>query len=317
MNEPMKVLIGYDGSDYADAALDELRRAGLPPEGAALIVTVGDVIFTPPLASHEIIEKAVTSQRVTSAIELAQAQETQSLGEAQRLASVAARRVEECLPGWDVLPKTLAGTPSPELLREAELWEPDLIVVGSRGRSALGRLFLGSVSKTLASESRSSVRVARRAAGKLDATAGRRIIVGVDGSPGAARAVRAVGTRAWPAGTEVRLVVVVDGSGPTRLADVAPRLEEFMTGYDEGAPLNARLMAEGARVALLAEGLGASVEIREGDPRRVLVEEARKWRADCVFVGARGVGGEFADTGLGGVSTRLVTGAYCSVEVVR
>lgn len=28
----MKVLIAYDGSDCADAALDDLQRAGLPPD---------------------------------------------------------------------------------------------------------------------------------------------------------------------------------------------------------------------------------------------------------------------------------------------
>jgi len=30
MAERMKILIGYDGSHCADAALDDLRRAGLP-----------------------------------------------------------------------------------------------------------------------------------------------------------------------------------------------------------------------------------------------------------------------------------------------
>jgi hypothetical protein len=41
------VLIGYDGSESADAALDDLRRAGLPRETEALIVSVGEVL-TPP-----------------------------------------------------------------------------------------------------------------------------------------------------------------------------------------------------------------------------------------------------------------------------
>jgi hypothetical protein len=30
MKEQMKLLIGYDGSQFANAALDDLRRAGLP-----------------------------------------------------------------------------------------------------------------------------------------------------------------------------------------------------------------------------------------------------------------------------------------------
>lgn len=317
MNARMKVMIAYDGSTYSDAVLEDLRVAGLPREGEALVVTVGDglVLTSSPIA--DIAGTALTSCRVTSAIALAREQATRLLDEARRFAAGASRRVRSHFPAWEVRTEVLEGSPSREVLQKAELWQPDLAVVGSRRRSALGRLFLGSVSKTLASKSHCSVRVARRAAGGISTEAGRRIIVGVDESPGAARAVRAVGIRAWPEGSEVRLIAVDDGSGPTRLADVAPQLEEFITGCKEGAPVNARLMAEGARVVLLAEGLGASVEIIEGDPRRVLIEEARNWRADCIFVGARGVGGGTEVTGLGGVSTRLVTGAHCSVEVVR
>ena len=44
----MKILIGYDGSESADAALDDLRRAGLPRETEALIVSVAEVLMQPP-----------------------------------------------------------------------------------------------------------------------------------------------------------------------------------------------------------------------------------------------------------------------------
>jgi hypothetical protein len=90
--------------------------------------------------------------------------------------------------------EVLEGSPSRELLRKAEEWQPDLIVVCSQGRSALGRFFPGSVSKKLATESRSSVRVVRRIAERNDDEPPR-IMIGVDGSPGAERAVRSVGRR--------------------------------------------------------------------------------------------------------------------------
>ena len=67
----MRLLFGYDGSSYADAALEDLRRAGLPREVEALVVSVGDAPITPPLASHEVIEKAFTSRRVSTVIEQA------------------------------------------------------------------------------------------------------------------------------------------------------------------------------------------------------------------------------------------------------
>jgi nucleotide-binding universal stress UspA family protein len=160
------------------------------------------------------------------------------------------------------------------------------------------------------------VRVGRRGAMKDDG-APIRLVVGVDGSPGARWAVRAVGMRAWPEETEVRLVVADDGRGPARVADGQPRLEDLLTGRGEGTPVNARLMADAARVVLAGERLNASVAIREGDPRRVLTDEARAWAADAIFVGSNGLDHLDEKTGLGSVSEALVTSAVCSVEVVR
>jgi len=315
MNKRMKILIGYDGSAYADAAIDDLRLAGLPPVGEALVVSVGDVIFTPPLASHELIEKAVASGRVTSAIELAQEHDSQTLGEAQRLVAEAVRRVQEHLPGWEVFPKALKGSPSQELLREAQFWDADVIVVGSRGLSALGRFFLGSVSKTVASEAHCSVRIARSASGKTNSTIGPRIIIGLDGSSGAARAVQAVGMRAWPDGTLIRLIAVEDGV--TKFEGVSTGADELVVESNESLPVSARLMAERASVLLLAKGLNVSIEIMEGDPHSVLIDEAREWEADSIFVGSHGLEHLDERSGLGSVSASLVTNAICSVEVVR
>src|SRR5688500_16491781 len=39
----MKVLVGYDGSDCSDAAIADLRHAGLPPRTDARVVTVANV----------------------------------------------------------------------------------------------------------------------------------------------------------------------------------------------------------------------------------------------------------------------------------
>jgi len=44
---------------------------------------------------------------------------------------------------------------------------------------------------------------------------------------------------------------------------------------------------------LRAIGLQVSVAIEKGDPERVLIEEARKWDADSIFVGSRKFDGTF------------------------
>ena len=59
MNEQKKILIGYDGSECADAALDDLSRAGLPPDAEAQILSVAEVWLPPPPPSaYEIVEQA-------------------------------------------------------------------------------------------------------------------------------------------------------------------------------------------------------------------------------------------------------------------
>lgn len=45
----MKILIAYDGSESADAALADLKRAGLDIEADVLVMCVADVFVPPPM----------------------------------------------------------------------------------------------------------------------------------------------------------------------------------------------------------------------------------------------------------------------------
>jgi hypothetical protein len=61
----MKVLIGYDGSESADAALDELNRAGLPADTEILVVAVGS-IWMPPTDIASLPAEALASRRAAT-----------------------------------------------------------------------------------------------------------------------------------------------------------------------------------------------------------------------------------------------------------
>lgn len=312
----MKVLIGYDGSLSADAALEDLRRAGLPREGEALVVSVGETMLSPESSGGEVVAAALTSRRVAAAVAGAQARAARALEESRALSEAAARRVRFFLPGWDVRAEPLAGTPGWELLREAEEWGADLVVVGSQGRSALGRLLLGSVSKKVAEESGRSVRIARLTTVKAEGEPPR-IMIGVDGSAEAERAVRAVGERVWPDGTKVLVVSVDDGSSPKRIATLLPAAADMISGSYQESAVRAGVMAEWAVDELRAIGLDASAAVLKGDPRAVLVGEARRWDADSIFVGPRRFSGAVERLRLGSVSAAVGKNAHCSVEVVR
>ena len=312
----MRILIGYDGSESADAALDDLRRAGLPREVEVLIVSVSDGLVDPSSSIADIAGSALTSRRVTSAIALVREQAALALAEAKEFAAKAGDRVRSSFPDWAVRAVGLAGKPTTELMNKADEWKADLVVVGSQGRSALGRFMLGSVSKKVVTDSHHSVRVAR---GTVTKNGGLppKIMIGVDGSPEAEHAVRAVGMRVWPGGTEVRIIAVDDGTSPARISSVLPTAAAMINSSNEKVSEAARMMVEWAENELRAIGLQVSVAIEKGDPQRVLIEEARKWDANSIFVGGRKFSGAIERFRLGSVSTALVTKAHCSVEVVR
>ncbi len=312
----MKILIGYDGSERADAALYDLQQAGLPDDAEALIVSVADVMMAPAPSNLEIVEQALTSRRLTSSLLLAQRRTARVLLEAKALTTKASERVRSYFPDWHVRAQELAGQPFEELIKKADEWKPDLIVVGSQGHSLAGQLILGSVSKKIVTDSHHSVRVTRGRVRRDDFNP-IRLVIGVNGSSEAEHAVRAVGRRIWPEGTEVRIMAVDDGTSPARIAHFLPTAAAMIRDENQESALAAHRMVEWAENELSVIGLNVSVAIEKGDPQRVLIHQAQKWNADTIFVGGRRFNSAFERFRLGSVATGLVTKAHCSVEVVR
>ena len=293
----IKILIGHDGSQAADSAIVDMQRAGLLDEAEALVVSVADVLMVPATTNYELAAEALTSRRVASALVHAQRQTERVVNEAKEFANAAKERVRSYFPHWTVRAETLAGSAAAKLISKADEWKPDLIVVGSHGRSAVSRFILGSVSKKVVTDSDHSVRVSR---GDLEKDLNKpvRLVIGVDASAEAEQAVRAVGRRVWPYETEVQIIAVDDGSSAM-------------------FTLTAGRMVAWAENALSLIGLKTSVVWEKGDPRRVLIDQAQAWDADSIFVGGRRFNSALERFQLGSVATTLVTKAHCSVEVIR
>jgi nucleotide-binding universal stress UspA family protein len=312
----MKILIAYDGSGCAEAALDDLRRAGLPGDGVeALVIAVAELwLPPPPPSSYEIVEAA---REAESPADLQEefAKGSPAVEAAESLALRAQERLKKNFPGWEVSIEATCGSPAREVTAKADEWQPDLVVVGSHGRNALGRFVLGSVSQKVLTEAHSSVRVAR---GRVEVEESPvRILLGVDGSPGAEQAVRAVAAREWPAGSEARVVVVDDPLTPTSIGHLLPPVKKWVEESNATDRAWVQNMADAAAGELRAAGLAVSAVVKEGDPKRVLLEEAEQWGAGSIFVGSMGFGSRFERFMLGSVSAAVAARAHCSVEVVR
>jgi nucleotide-binding universal stress UspA family protein len=314
--EKMKLLIGYDGSACAEAALDDMLMAGLPSEAFATVISVAEEWMPPPPpSSYEIVEAAIEA-RSPADLEKRFHQNSPVVIAARELAQQAQKRLQINFPRWEMSVEASLGSPAKEIIQRADEIAPDLIIIGSHGRTAIGRFVLGSVSQKIVTESKCSVRIAR---GRVieDKNAPAHLIIGVDGSPEAEEAVRAVCKRKWPEGSSVRAVAVEDKIKPSLVGHIIPPVVEAVKELNRADWEWARKMVEKAAAELQAAGLKATGKVIEGNPKRALVEEAENWGADCIFVGSTGSGNRFKRFLLGSVSAAVAARAHCSVEVVR
>ena len=284
----MKILIAHDGSPRSNDAIADLSRAGFPKDAEAIVLSVADAWVAPsmpPVASGGVDFAA--SQAVVDA----------ALARARDVAAEGARLAQAAFPSWKIASEATAGSPAWEVIRRADEWCPDVLALGATGKSNLERAVFGTVANLVVTNARCSVRVSRPRAG---ASGPPHVIVAHDGSPGAHATVAAVAARAWPAGSQAHVVEAAE--------DWALALRGGGSGPSRGA-------TEAAET-LKAAGLDAKAQLIAGDPKRVLLDHAKSWPADALFVGARGLGA-FERFLLGSVSAAIASRACCSVEVIR
>jgi nucleotide-binding universal stress UspA family protein len=308
----MRILVAYDGSDFADAALEDLKRAGFADEAEVLVMSVADVFVPDPVNDgRDNGFPTYVPQAVRRAHERAQ----HELEQAGVLAGRASERIKALFPHWRVSYHAEADSPPWAVIRKSDEWKPDLIVMGARGHSVFGgRVILGSISQRVLYEARCSVRIARGPHRNTDRPV--RLLIGVDNSSDAKAAVAAVCNRNWPVGTEVGLLAVVDTVMAITPNPSEPSVMKWIEVADKNNWDQVREIFEPSAERLRRAGLRAAVLIRRGNPSDQILEEADTWGADCIFVGARGTRG-IDRLLLGSVSSAVSARAHCSVEVVR
>jgi nucleotide-binding universal stress UspA family protein len=234
---------------------------------------------------------------------------------ADKLAAKAAESFQANFPRWKVTHESVWGSPTWELYSKAEEFEAELILVGSHGRSALGRLFLGSISQWLLNEAGCSVRVAR---GKLDEPDFPvRLVIGIDGSPNADLALEEVCSRHWPGKSEVRILMVNQPLAPTIVGGLIPQIRHAVYECNCEEQEDSRLLVKKAVERLRGKDLRVEGFVQVGNPKHVLVDFAEEWRADCIFIGATGLSNRLERFLLGSTAGAVAARAHCSVEIVR
>lgn len=151
----MKILIGVDGSNYSDAALNEIAQRTWPAGSQILVVNAFELPVAPttevwvlPPDYYDKLDRVVRAQSEV-VLKAAEKQLRSRLGDTVEIKT-----------------KSVLGSPKRVILDEAESFDADLIVVGSHGYPTWERLLLGSVSQAIVSHAKCSVEVVRLPVGK-------------------------------------------------------------------------------------------------------------------------------------------------------
>jgi nucleotide-binding universal stress UspA family protein len=282
----MRLLIGYNRTEFAKAAIEDLVRAGLPAEADALVLTVAELCF--PTVKAE---------------------------DAGEIAQEGAARVRELFPDWNITTQTSHGAPSREIIAAADMLQPDLVVLGEPNK-AIGSTssFLGPVSQGVLTDGDAPLRITRRR--EIVPNSAPRLLVGFDGSEGSELAVKTIASREWPAGTSVRLLSIDDTGVLGTIGRLSPQMRAAAVGAGFASRW-AETLASRALEQLTRAGLDASVDVRSGHPQTALIDAADEWNADCIFVAPHTAGNSFERFLLGSVSASVAAHAHCTVEVVR
>jgi nucleotide-binding universal stress UspA family protein len=284
----LRVLIPYDGSETAEATLQDLSNVGLPRELDALIAVTQVWL---PSSPYE-ITRAVNARRMkllTSG--LSSYVPALHEHEEQRVLSLEAeRRLRSMFPEGRVKTEAIQDTAAmaQAILERAKSWGAELIILGSKTTPAL----------RVAEDAHCSVHIARPSDRKADSP--KQIAIIVAENPSSHDVVNAVGDRIWPTGTAANMVMTRK-PGPrhvTRDGEVTQVLDSLAD-------------------TLRAKGLKVSVEIVDGQSKEVLLRKTQDASVGCVFVDPHHGESDVNASGLSAGAKALILGAQCSVEVVR
>lgn len=204
----------------------------------------------------------------------------------------------------DTSTATVAGPSVPSLVEASK--DAQFVVVGCRGRGALARGVLGSVSNGLAHHAHCPVVIIHDEDPLMPHPSKAPVVVGVDGSPASEKAVALAFEEASLRGVDLVAVHAWSDAGvfefpfadwSTQQAMGEETLSERLAGWQERYP----------------DVLVRRIVVAD-KPAHQLLEQAES--AQLLVVGSRGRGG-FAGMLLGSVSTAVINAARMPVLVVR
>ena len=285
-----RLLVGYDGSDSANAAAAfGLWLAG-KTECEATVVHAGP---NPEAAPRADLLLPVAEQVV--------AYEREWRRRLENLREYAAEDAAvEC--------RVVRGSPAGVLIAAAVDSGADMILTGSHGVGRVRGALLGSVSSQVLAHAPCSVMVFREVEPSAPATQAGTIVVGIDDSASSRGALEFAEALAVPLGARLVLVHACDPHVPFVSEPTGAMRDELQR--------HATTVLHDARKTVAAPLEVIEQEIVEGRAREELVAACERHAPALLVVGSRGLGG-FKELLLGSTSRWVVNHAPCPVLVAR
>ncbi len=283
----LNLLVPLDGSPLAEQALPLARMlAALAPTSVHLLRVIPPTVVA-TLVRHEGVLLAAAGDTLGDSEEQAE-----SMREAlQSEAEAYLEQVVDTIAGQvrDVDYEVAFGTPAEQIVAAASRHGDTMIVMATHGKGGLLRWALGSVTTRVLQSTGHPVLVAR--GGKIGAVSAdpptlRRIMVALDGSITAERALPLATKLAQAAHADLLLTQVIDPVdapiATLTASEATGRLRELAFGYlDHVSGENAREVG----------GRHITTSVPVGHVAEEIVEEAARKHIDLIVLGRHGLGG--------------------------
>lgn len=295
---PLRILLADDGSQHSLAAIALVKDLALP-EGSS--ISVAGVLTPHEISNHSLLE-AVLEQAGSLLSET----------------------------GVPVHQELLFGQPAESLVRYAEEFHPNLVVMGAKGLRATLGILLGGVAQQIVEYANWPVLVVRSPYNGLN-----RVLLTTDGSPPGLHAEQFVSGDGdcapfpFPAHTRLEVMHVLPPLvtpehyiqslhiGPDLVLPIRDgELDKEIARLAEEEECTGREILEQSIRRLGEAGIPARQVLKRGDAATEIIDYAREQQMDLLIAGSRGLG-QVRGWLLGSVSRKLVHYAPCSVLIVK
>ncbi len=292
----MRILLATDGSEYSEEAAKLLTCLNVTPEDE--ITVFHAVSWIPFLYDEESYYSALKEIKK----ELAPKVLDSALGILKHVpAKISAAIID--------------GSPEEYIVGIAEESGMDLIVMGARGIKGIKTLFVGSVTRVVASRSAIPVLIARAPIGERKC--GMKILFATDGSEYSMSTARFLSSLPFAEDTELTILNVIWSEFsdiPERFSlEVNEKMKEIVADARRLEFSQSEKIIEEAREYLTKRFKNIAVLSRVGDPSEEILKTAESLGADLIAVGCRGLKG--IKGMMGSVSKNILNHARCSVLI--